>query len=164
MALAEITAILSGIKTITDFVKSVSSLSPDVAIKEKTSELLGIIVDLQNNILLMQSEYSKLLKSKDDFEKELIELKDWEKTKSQYKLKKIAPGTFAYSYEDSHDSEDPPHWLCANCYHNGKKSILQFSTKAFFYFCPKCKTEIHHPNGRSVGIDSFGSMNGEPGY
>ncbi len=164
MAFTETTAILSALKTLKDIIKSFSSLSSDVAIKEKTSELLGIIVDLQGDILLMQSEYGELLKSKNDLEKELIELKDWEKTKSQYKLKKIASGTFVYSYEDSHDSKDPPHWLCANCYHNGKKSILQFSTKAFFYFCPKCKTEIHHPNGKSVGIDSFGGMNGGPGY
>ena len=150
MVLPEINTGLLILKTFKDLIKGVSSLSSDAVIKEKTSEIFGIIVDLQEYIFSMQSKYSELVKSKNDLEKKLIKLKKWEKTKSQYQLKEIARGTFVYSYKKSDEHSDPHHWLCTNCYEEGKKSILQISTSKFCYICPKCETKITYPDSKPI--------------
>jgi hypothetical protein len=40
----------------------------------------------------------------------------------------------------------PPHWLCANCYEDRKKSIFQWTPKTAMarrlYECPACKNTI----------------------
>ena len=77
MAIAEITAALTSIKIAKDMVKGIASLDSDIAIKSKSSELLNVIVELQEHILSMQSQYSELLQSENNLKKKLAELESW---------------------------------------------------------------------------------------
>jgi hypothetical protein len=149
MVITEISAALTTIKVAKDLIKGISSLNADVAIKEKTVDLLGTIVDLQEHILSMQSKYGELLKSKSDLEEKLKQHEEWLITKSGYTLNEVATGVFVYCSKESKDATEPKHWLCANCFSNEKKSILQLSKydgSGQHYSCPGCKTDIYIPS------------------
>ncbi len=158
MAIAEITAALTGIKAAKNLVKSFSSLSSEVEIKSKSSELLNIIVGLQEQILSMQSKHGELLQSKNELEKQLVNIESWEKEKAQYELKEICPGVFVYASKQDNNSTQPSHWLCTNCYNNEKKSILQydsFVSDGTHYLCPNCKNEICKTSKKNTSLTDY---------
>lgn len=149
MAITEISAALTTIKVAKDLIRGISSLNADVAIKEKTVDLLGTIVDLQEHILSMQSKYGELLKSKSDLEEKLKQHEEWLITKSGYTLNEVATGVFVYCSKESKDATEPKHWLCASCFNNEKKSILQLSNyngKGEYYSCQRCEKDIFIPS------------------
>ncbi len=163
MAIAEITAALNGIKAAKDLVKSFSSLSSEVELKSKSSELLSVIVGLQEQILSMQSKYSELLQSKDELQKQLGNIESWEKEKAQYELKEICPGVFVYAPKQDNNSAQPSHWLCTNCYNNEKKSILQFNrfdSDGTHYLCPNCKDKICDISKKDTSLTDYNPNSG----
>ncbi len=124
--LSEITTALASLKAASDIIKGFNALQLEVAVKEKSTELFNIIISLQSNILSMQSEYSELLTSKSNIEKELLELKNNISDKSKYILVEIAPGILAYTPKETSNSFEPKHYLCQNCYDTkNQKSVLQ---------------------------------------
>jgi len=151
MAITAVASAVGAIKTATDIVKTILAMNTDAAINEKVAELQSVILSLQSHTLSMQAEYSDLLKVKDKLEKELMECKDWEKTKEQYELKEVESGVFVYSCKQGDNLPEPEHWLCTNCYKDKKKSILQHDCfKAIGrYFCPECKAIIHVSSKRA---------------
>ena len=148
IAISEITATLSGIKKAIGVVKSLTSLDSHIALKSKTSELLSIIVDLHDRISSIQSQYDELLNTKNDLEKKLMEIEKWVEEKAKYKLTEISPGVFVFLSKEVDRSITPSHWLCAHCYENRQKSILQLhnhSAAGKTFKCPSCKNVIHIP-------------------
>jgi len=145
--LSEITTALSSLKVMTDIVKGLNSIKLETAVKEKSTELLNIIIALQQTIFSLQAEFEKVLNSKSEIEKELMHLKDWAQTKEKYILKEVAPDVLAYVHKKQKDSASEKHWLCANCIDNfQKESIYQISKRgnipSHIYYCPQCKNEI----------------------
>ena len=138
----EITSALAGLKSAIDIIKGFNSLELDVAVKEKSVELLNIIISLQSNMLSVQSEYGKLLDSKSEIEKELKELKNNIAEKSKYILVEVAPGILAYTSKETINSSEPKHYLCQNCLDNkNQKSVLQRKyTDHKDLICNLCKT------------------------
>ena len=82
--LSEITTALSSLKAATDILKGFNSLKLEAAVKEKSTELLNIIISLQQSFFTLQGDYEKVLNSKSEIEKELFRLKDWGKTRKKY--------------------------------------------------------------------------------
>jgi hypothetical protein len=78
-------------------------------------------------------------------ETEVADLKAWGSEKEQYELKPNWTGAVAYMLKPEARDSETPHWLCPNCYTNGKKSFLIPSeavnpTKSL-YKCATCPTE-----------------------
>jgi len=141
------------------------SLDSDIAIKSDSAKLLSVIVDLQEHILSMPSKYSELLQSENDLKKKLVEIESWDKEKSNYELTEISHSVFVFSSKKCGDSSSPSHWLCANCYHENHKSILQFDHSngvGSHYICHKCKSEIcvHSKEYLSSYKEDFGPRSG----
>ena len=70
-----------------------------------------------------------------------------------------------FSSKKCGDSSSPSHWLCANCYHENHKSILQFDHSngvGSHYICHKCKSEIcvHSKEYLSSYKEDFGPRSG----
>lgn len=145
--LSEITNALSSLKIATDIARGFSSLKLETAVKEKSTELLNVIITLQQSVLSLQAIYEDTLKSKSGIENELIKLKDWEMKKNKYILKEVAPDVLAYVHKNQDESASEKHWLCANCFdHYQKESIYQISERgnipSHTYYCPQCKNDI----------------------
>lgn len=123
--MADFISAASAIKTAIEISKTILNISSDVKVTEKASELNGIIISLQNNLLLLQSENSDLLKIKSELKKQLEELKTWNVEKSNHYLKQITDGVWVYVPKLSKENEKHEYWLCQNCFDNKhNKSIL----------------------------------------
>lgn len=86
-----------------------------------------------------------------------LKSEDWEnKTVPDYRLTELAPGVFVYAYQPTEDSREPAHYLCANCFQDKRKSILQCAgrdSSGVRYHCPKCKADIFdHTDRESPGV------------
>jgi hypothetical protein len=116
----EVIAGLSAIKTALDMVKGLKDI--DDATRRNAA-----IIELQEKILSAQEAQFALTEKVRDLEKEAVDLKTWhQEEKKKYDLKSVARGSYAYVRKEGMEPPEPPHWLCTNCYENGKKSILQY--------------------------------------
>jgi hypothetical protein len=116
---AEIFGGISAFKTMFDIAKSMKDMN-DASIRN------GAVIDLQEQILSAQAFQSELAEQVRSLKTEIANFETWETEKNKYELKAIAPTAFAYVYKSGPQFTEPPHWLCANCYQNRKKSFLQY--------------------------------------
>jgi hypothetical protein len=143
--LTEIPAALSAIKTLGDLTALVLRTKVDSAVTEKAIESQSAMISLQSAMLSLQSQYQSLLRDKDDLEKRLISMENWNAEAQKYSLTQIASGVFVYTLKLDEADAAPPHWLCVNCYEKKQKSILQRVSSNYegvLYSCPNCKYEI----------------------
>jgi hypothetical protein len=142
----------ANLKAATDIAIGLSKLKTLAEVNAKAIELQGAILRLQSDAFTAQADQSSMIERIRDLEKELARVKAWEETKQRYKLHQQSPGTFVYVLHDHRDGSEPLHWICANCYEEGKKSILQFSRQDYshkYYGCPSCKAEVLVPQSES---------------
>jgi hypothetical protein len=75
----------------------------------------------------------------------MTRLEAWDAEKQRYALTELSRGAFAYLVKPEARGTEPLHCLCAACYQNGKKAILQFLIDQFgtaHFTCPACRTEF----------------------
>lgn len=115
---SEFIAGLGLFKTMFDMAKGLKDIN-DAAIRN------GAIVELLEKITSAQMQQSALLERIGELEKEIARFEAWEAEKQRYELKSLPPGVFVRSVKDTMRNGEPPHYICANCYEQGKKSHLQ---------------------------------------
>lgn len=103
---------------------------------------------------MLQQENSTLKGAIEDLKREAVRKENWESELKRYALHEAAQGLVVYGLKQSVSNGDPPHYLCANCFNDGKKTVLYYSTKtgstrAETLNCKVCKTES--PTGFSGG-------------
>lgn len=143
--IASITAAVTGLKTAADIAKSMIGLKTESEIRAKVIELQSVILAAQSSALAANSDQFALLERARELEGELASVKAWESEKQRYKLRDFGGGTFAYVLDPERSEGEPPHRLCAACFHKEEKSILQFQyesgTSQDKYLCTACKAE-----------------------
>jgi hypothetical protein len=146
---AEVFAGLGAIKTAFDLAKGLKDID------DATRRNAAVII-LQEKILDAQQAQSALIEKARELEKEVTELKAWGAEKEKYELKNVGRGSFAYVRKKDAQPSEPSHWLCAQCYQNSKKSILQYHHAADYrdhvYDCSAC--------GEKIRMDSSVSPSG----
>ena len=162
--LSEITLAVQGISTGYKIAKGFGELKTEYEVKSATSELLDAIIGVQNNLVSIQSSYRSLLDSKNEIEKELVDLKQWETTKLNHILKQITPGVFVYIMKEPGESPDNQYWLCANCFNTANQQSIyqnriQGNVRWHIYYCPLCKNEIAIDNANYIELDIGGVTN-----
>lgn len=113
--------------------------------KAQVAALYDVILSAQTSALEANIKQSSMIERIRELEEELTRIKAWEETKQRYQLHEPSPGTFVYALKELHKGAEPPHWICTNCYEDGKPSILQLKTAGVIndhYLCPHCKTEF----------------------
>lgn len=144
--IAEISSLVASTQTAVTIAKGLASIYVDDKVKERTSELLSILLSVQGDALTMQAKHQKLLQIKNDLEQKIMESEKWAETELQYELKQVAPDTFVYSYKGGIESAEPKHWLCTNCWKDKIKSIIRLSSEysgSKKYICPHCKDDFY---------------------
>jgi transcriptional regulator with GAF, ATPase, and Fis domain len=145
MSFAEITAIIGGIKSITEIAKGLKSAYDSHTVMQAQADILEKLTNLQMDALALQEKASSLINEKDELQKKVTEFEQWKETEADYELKEITTGKFVYAFKETGKSQKPSHWLCTNCYGQRKKSILQASYHGEFdatYFCPNCNLQM----------------------
>lgn len=92
-----------------------------------------------------QEKQATLAKRVGELEKEIAELKNWDREAERYELCSIIMGFSTYRLKPGVEQGEPTHYLCAHCYSERKKSILQFSIPAGYSChaeCPRCMNKF----------------------
>lgn len=121
MGIVEIKAGYEGAKAAFDIAKGVGALKTEAAVN-------GAIIEIQRHVVEAQQGLSASLRTIEDLEKEILRLKDWSAEKQSYELADTGQGSLAYKLKEGLELPQPSHWICPQCYEDGKKSILKHET------------------------------------
>jgi hypothetical protein len=136
------------------------------AIREKAVELNREIRSAQASALATQADQFTLLQRIGELEKQIAELEAWDAEKEKYMLydlRKGLPsgedGAFAYRLKGQTGPSEPVHLLCAHCFQDRHKSILQhqmlFPGMCDAYLCHRCGNILYktgHPYPEHFGL------------
>jgi len=145
MDLALIQGTISGLKTAADIAKGLMELKSMSDVQAKVIELQSAILAAQNSALSANADQAAMADEIRALKEEIACVKAWQTKKKRYKLYSPWAGAVVYALKESMSEGEPPHWICTQCYENGKPSILQFkssSSGAGAYVCP-CGVNIH---------------------
>jgi hypothetical protein len=122
--LAEIASGLSSLKTMKDIVQGMNAAKNEAAINGVKIELQGLILDAQQGLFAAQEAQSSDARQIAQLEQEIVKLKDWSAEKERYQLVDVWQGSVAYMPKPTMENGEPAHWLCSNCFNQGRKSFL----------------------------------------
>lgn len=144
--------LLQSFSAITNIGKALIGMRDAEVIKEKVIELNGEILAAQQSALATQRDQFTLLEEKRALEEEIAKLKAWDAQKQKYHLQNVREPNnphgpaFAYTMKVDAGTGEPMHSLCAKCFEERHKSILQQETRdpgmIKVLFCPRCSGEI----------------------
>jgi hypothetical protein len=139
----EFATALGLLKTITSTTKGLLNAREEAKVNDVAIYLQGIVLDLQSEMMMIQSDYQNVLRSRDELEKKLVEQEAWDKERARYHLEqgKGLWANFVYALNVKNPAVEPAHWLCAHCYEDKKKSILQARPENKWH-CPRCNATI----------------------
>jgi transposase-like protein len=123
--ISAISGALSSLIAAKDIAQAMVGLHDAASFQGKLIEFQSKIIEAQSGAMAANDERTSLLETIRQLKKEMADLKAWEANKQRYELKKLGTGTFVYSLKPEAQGTEPAHWLCAKCFEDGKKSILQ---------------------------------------
>jgi hypothetical protein len=147
MPVAEISAAVTGIRAALDITKAMINLRDEEAFRAKSIELQGVVLDTLEKAIEAREAHTTQVERIRSLETEVANLKAWDAEKQRYKLKGIGgQGAVAYVLKPDARGTETPHWLCPNCFAQGKKSFLQNSgdmhLRTWIYKCVGCKASV----------------------
>jgi hypothetical protein len=145
MPAAEIAAAITGFRASLDMAKAMIGLRDDEVFRTKAIELQSSISEALVKSIEAREAYSAQLERVKTLEVEVAALKAWDGEKLRYELKPNFGGAVAYMLKPEARGTEPPHWLCPQCYSNGKKGFLlpldHTGGIHRTYRCSECKTD-----------------------
>lgn len=145
--IAAIAGAVSALKGAKDIAEAMVGLRDAEAFQAKRLELQSRLLDAQGSIFAVQEERTTLVKRIGDLEAQITEFEAWEREKPNYELREIASGVFAYASKTEASGSGPAHYLCANCYQDRKKSLLQKETltvlRSEILGCSRCGAVVY---------------------
>jgi hypothetical protein len=136
----EVFAGLSAFKSMYDTAKALKEMN-DATIRN------GAVIELQEKILSAQAEQAELIETVGKLKSRVAELEAWDADKQRYKLTDLGRGMSVYSLKEGMENGEPPHRLCAACYNEGHKSIMQTETRSpgrcEVMVCDRCGSELY---------------------
>ena len=147
MPVAEIAAAVTGIRAALDITKAMVGLRDAEAFRTKSIELQGVVLDAFEKAIEAREAYAVQAERIRALETEVADLKAWDTEKQRYELKSIGGGgSVAYILKPDARGTETPHWLCPNCFTNGKKSFFQasggMSGRAWVFECGSCRSKV----------------------
>ena len=125
VGVTEITGAIGGLKAAMDIVKGLNATAGAVAINDAKIALQATILEAQAGLLGAQESQTANLKRIDELEAKIAKLETWEREKERYQLEEFPTGALAYVLKADDQAGQPHHRICARCYEDGHKSILQ---------------------------------------
>lgn len=141
------------VQALMTLLKAAQNLSNYNEIVAAVSEVNAKLMQANAVALSSQEKQSFLTNRITELENELRELKSWERESQRYQLTKLAFGAYAYSLKPDMENAEPPHYLCATCMNQRKKSVLQPCGEVFLR-CSICHEEIQVANPSPITVDA----------
>lgn len=123
--LAELSAAVSSIKATSDIVKGIGSAVSEVKLNEIKLDLQRALLEAREALSDAQAVEAATAARIRELEQEIVRLKDWSVERQRYQLCDVGRGGFAYLLRTGMENGEPAHWLCATCFNQGRKSLMQ---------------------------------------
>ncbi len=143
---------LEVIKGAYNSLKTASDIAQGIIALKTETEKNAAVINIQRHVLegqraLMEADalHATDLRRIGELEQEIVRLEDWSAERERYELIGIRGGAFTYMPKAGMENGQPAHWLCANCFDHGRKSILQNKGQTRqgsgeeSYGCDRCK-------------------------
>jgi hypothetical protein len=154
--MTDATAIASAyqsLKAAFDIGKALVGLGISAEIRAKISEMNERILAAQDSAIAGRDYQTTLLKQIGDLEKKIAELETWDTEAETYQLTNVRVphhpmgSAFAYAPKEGTHKGKPSHLICASCYQERHKSILQAQRldpgACQTLICPRCDVIIY---------------------
>jgi len=148
--IAETAAVIASIKGLRDLT---------AALKESAEKrkMLAAVEDVQTRFIqlqgvLMESQHAQTV-AEDRArvaEEKCKAFENWSHEAKRYTMTEVVDGVLVYSLKAGVESSEPPHSLCANCFSEHWKSILQLERTRHtgdFLKCPRCEWRVNIDKG-----------------
>lgn len=142
----EIVGLVGAATTALEFVKTAKGFQEDQKVASAVAEVQNSLSSLLGEHIALQKLYGDAINEMASLKERVREIDDWKVISANYILTDVDNKTFAYALREDVETEEPHHILCPHCYHEEKKSILQFVPETMDtyskYVCLRCKSEI----------------------
>lgn len=129
MDITLIQSAIAGLKTASDIAKGILDLKITTEVGGKVAELQNVILTAQESAFAANAAQSEMAEEIRALKDEMVRIKAWEAQKNRYQMESPWAGAVVYALKDSMKGTEPHHWICAQCYEDGKRSILQYRPK-----------------------------------
>src|SRR5260221_7209517 len=144
--MAMIAGAVTSLRSAYELSKALVGVRDTALFNDKIIELQRVILAAQSDAISAQSDQFTLLELIRELKKQVADLEKWDAEKQKYELAEITSGVFAYALKATASPAEPKHLICANCYEQGHKSILQTETRFPGRYevgvCHACTAEI----------------------
>jgi len=145
MDVAAIQGAMGSLKLAFDITKKFLEMKSIAEVQGLVIDLRREIISAQESALAAQSDHAAMAEKIRTLKEEIVRMETWAEQKQKYALVQIAAGAIAFALKEECKGAEPPHWICANCYEDGRKSILNQRLPRncpINYYCPRCKNEV----------------------
>jgi hypothetical protein len=142
---SSVAGLVSTLKSLGEVASATLKLRDRRMIDEKLVEINGIVLAATQYALAAHAAQSECADRVRGLEAQIREYETWAAEQEKYELAEISPRVFAYARKEAMRGTEPMHWLCAGCFQQRKKSILQsegVSWEIEPFSCSTCKAEI----------------------
>lgn len=144
--LASFQAAASSLKAMSDIAAAILDLRDEAKIRTKVMELQRAIIEAQSYTLAAQTDGLAQVGRIRELEQRVVELENWAAEKERYELHQVKDGVFTYALKETMRNGEPQHQICAKCYQDGIKSVLQEEHLAVgrtrLLVCHRCGSEL----------------------
>ncbi len=139
-------AAAKSLQSVAQAAKALIEQRDESKIHAKVTELNSAIVEAHSQLLTAQTAALAQLGRVKELEQRITRLETWERERQRYELTRLNPGVLVYSLRPGMANGEPRHDICARCYEDGIKSILQpeHSTAGIKLRCARCQAEVTH--------------------
>lgn len=150
MAEATLMTAVGAFSAVTKGLQSLKDLATSGDAQAKISDLYGIIISGQAIAFEDNLKQRALLETIEELKDQIRAMEAWDSEKQRYQLARPWMGAVVYALKKSASNNEPPHWICTNCYNDGKKSLLNYTPTASradkqTLIC-RCKTIVASPH------------------
>lgn len=125
--ISAISGVIQSLNAMRQISQAMLDIRDSAMMQGKAAELSKVAFEALERAFESQAAAAQLQEEKRALEAKLREFETWTAEKQRYELKEIGTGAFAYVVKDAMRGAEPVHWLCANCFQQGKASILQIT-------------------------------------
>jgi hypothetical protein len=133
--IAEASAAIGGIKVAMDMAKGISALKSEAEINQAIIDIQRTLLEAQSAAIEDKQQLANLSAQIQELKAELKSKNDWSQEGQQYVLNECETGVFTYDLRPEFANGETLHRLCANCFTNKRKSILQGKIMATCQLC-----------------------------
>ena len=140
--MTEIAAFATAVSHAINIAKAIVETHDEMKLRDLKLEFTTSLLDVSQKQLALTESYQAHLDANEQLKQQLAAYERWEQESQRYHLHQPAPGLFVYTLKPEHAAGQPPHWICAVCYEERKKSVLQRAHKGSDLF--QCQRDAAH--------------------